>query len=78
MKAVMDAVGRIVVPKPLREALGLGPGSTVEISRYGEGLQLIPGGRTAELIEQDGVLVARGTGTLDDTTLFDLIDVGRR
>ncbi|TBM40051.1 AbrB/MazE/SpoVT family DNA-binding domain-containing protein, partial [Mycolicibacterium smegmatis] len=33
MKAVVDAAGRIVVPKPLREALGLQPGSTVEISR---------------------------------------------
>ncbi len=28
MKAVVDAAGRIVVPKPLREALGLQPGST--------------------------------------------------
>lgn len=42
MKAVIDAVGRVVVPKQLRDALGLQPGSEVEISRYGAGLQLIP------------------------------------
>jgi len=47
MKAVVDSLGRIVVPKPLRDALGLHPGSTVEISHYGAGLQLLPVGRTA-------------------------------
>ena len=50
MKATIDSVGRIVVPKPLRDALGLSPGTTVDISRYGAGLQLIPTGRTAHLV----------------------------
>jgi len=36
MKATIDAAGRIVVPKPLREALGLKPGQPLEI-RAGEG-----------------------------------------
>lgn len=31
MKAVIDAAGRIVVPKPLRLALGLRPGQALEI-----------------------------------------------
>ena len=74
----MDAVGRIVVPKALRDALGLTTGSTVDISQYGAGLQLVPAGRTARLIEEDGVLVVAGETVIDDTTVFDLIDLGRR
>lgn len=78
MKAVIDSVGRVVVPKPLREALGLLPGSAVDISRYGAGLQLIPTGRTARLIEEGGVLVATSGTTIDDEVVFGLIDAGRR
>jgi AbrB family looped-hinge helix DNA binding protein len=78
MKAMIDSVGRIVVPKPLREALGLLPGSTVEISRYGAGLQLVPTGRTARLVEEDGVLVATGETPVDDDVVFGLLDAGRR
>jgi AbrB family looped-hinge helix DNA binding protein len=36
MRATIDAAGRIVVPKPLREALGLRPGQPLEI-RVGDG-----------------------------------------
>lgn len=36
MKATIDAAGRIVVPKPLRQALGLHPGQLLEI-RAGDG-----------------------------------------
>lgn len=78
MKAVVDSAGRIVVPKPLRDALGLDSGSEVEISRYGAGLQLISAGRTAQLDEENGVLVATGETAIDDDTVFALIDAGRR
>lgn len=78
MEATVDAVGRIMVPKALRDALGLRAGSIVDISRYGSGLQLIPAGRTARLVEEAGVLVAAGTTQIDDDVVFDLIDAGRR
>lgn len=78
MKASIDSVGRIVVPKPLRDALGLTPGSTVDISRYGAGLQLVPSGRTARLVEEGGVLVATGDIEIDDEDVLGLIDAGRR
>lgn len=78
MKSTVDAVGRIVVPKALRDALGLTPGSTVDISRYGSGLQLVPTGRVARLVEESGVLVATGETSIDDDDVFALIDAGRR
>ncbi len=78
MQASMDSAGRIVVPKPLREALGLTAGSTVDISRYGAGLQLVPTGRTARLVTEDGVMVATGETTIDDDAVFALIDSARR
>jgi len=78
MKTSIDSVGRIVVPKALRDALGLTAGSTVDISRYGAGLQLIPTGRTARLVEESGVLVATGETAVDDDVVFGLLDSGRR
>jgi AbrB family looped-hinge helix DNA binding protein len=36
MKAVIDSAGRIIVPKALRDALGLKPGQPLEI-RAGDG-----------------------------------------
>lgn len=78
MKTTVDAVGRVVVPKPLRDALGLLPGSTLDISRYGAGLQLVPTGRTARLVDEAGVLVTTGETVIDDDVVFGLVDSGRR
>lgn len=78
METTIDSVGRIVVPKSLRDALGLTAGSRVDISRYGAGLQLVPSGRTARLVEEDGALVVAGDTPTDDETVFGLIDAGRR
>lgn len=78
MRTTVDSVGRIVLPKPLRDALGLQAGSTVDITRYGAGLQLVPAGRTARLVDEAGALVATGDTTIDDDVVFGLIDTGRR
>ena len=79
MEAVIDAGGRVVLPKQLREALGLAPGSTVDISAYGDGLRIVPGGRTARLErDADGRLVARADTGVTDETMFALIDAVRR
>ncbi|MGN6205485.1 AbrB/MazE/SpoVT family DNA-binding domain-containing protein [Humibacter sp.] len=79
MKATIDSAGRILLPKSLRDALGLTPGSTVDISSYGSGVQVTPGGRTARL-ERDagGRLIAVSDTVVTDDDMFALIDAGRR
>jgi AbrB family looped-hinge helix DNA binding protein len=74
----MDSVGRIVVPKALRDALGLTAGSKVEISRYGAGLRSFPAARTARLVDEAGVLVATGDTEIDDDEVIGVIEAGRR
>jgi AbrB family looped-hinge helix DNA binding protein len=78
VKTSIDSMGRIVVPKPLRDALGLTPGSTLDVSRYGAGLQLIPNARAARLVDEGGVTVVTGDTTIDDDDVFALIDGARR
>jgi AbrB family looped-hinge helix DNA binding protein len=78
MEATIDQAGRVLLPKPLRDALGLLPGTKVDVSRYGAGVQIIPAGRTARLVEEDGALVATGETQIDDDVVFNLIDAGRR
>ena len=77
MEAIIDQAGRVVLPKPLRDALGLLPGTKVDITPYGAGAQILPAGRTARLVEEDGVLVSAGETPVDDDILFGLIDAGR-
>ncbi len=79
MDAVIDSVGRVVLPKQLRDALGLMPGTKVDISRYGSGVQITPGGRTARLErEADGRLVSHGDTVVTDEMMYALMDSGRR
>lgn len=79
VKTTIDSLGRIVVPKALRDALGLTPGSTVDLTRYGgAGLQLLPAGRTARLVEIDGALVADSETPVTDDDVFGILDAGRR
>lgn len=78
MEATIDSVGRIVVPKQFRDSLGLIPGSTVDITAYGAGLHVVPSGRTARLVDVDGVLAAESITPVTDDTVFGLLDSGRR
>lgn len=78
METTIDSVGRIVVPKALRDALGMTPGTVVDVSLYGAGLQLVAAGRTAVLREVDGYLVADARTVVTDADVFALLDAGRR
>ncbi len=79
MEATIDSGGRLLIPKALRDSLGLAPGSTVDVSAYGAGVQITPGGRTARLhYDEHGHLVAVSDTAVTDDILFALIDAGRR
>ncbi|MDQ4117266.1 MAG: AbrB/MazE/SpoVT family DNA-binding domain-containing protein [Actinomycetota bacterium] len=42
MRVTVDRIGRIVIPEQLRMALGIGPGTELEIVPDGAGLRLEP------------------------------------
>lgn len=67
-----------MVPKAIRDALGLVPGTRVDISLYGMGIQILPGSRTARLVEVDGALVADADTVVTDDDVLGLLDAGRR
>jgi AbrB family looped-hinge helix DNA binding protein len=78
MRTTIDSAGRLVVPKVLRDRLGLTPGSTVDVSPYGAGLHMIAVGRTARLRTVRGAVVAESDTVIDDEDVFALIDADRR
>jgi AbrB family looped-hinge helix DNA binding protein len=78
MRTTIDAAGRLVVPKALRDLLGLEPGTTVDLSQYGAGLQLIPVSRTARIRTVRGDVVATSETVITDDDVFGLIDADRQ
>jgi hypothetical protein len=75
MKATIDSAGRLLLPKALRDALGMAP----DVSTYGSGVQITPGGRTATVERSEaGHLVATSQTVVTDDMMFGLIDAGRR
>lgn len=60
MKATIDKAGRLVIPKPLRDRLGLVPGE-VEVAADGNALRVEPLA-SEDLQEEDGRLVIAAAG----------------
>jgi AbrB family looped-hinge helix DNA binding protein len=78
MGVTIDKAGRIVVPKPVRDALGLNAGDELDITTDGSGIRLTPRGRTARLVMRDGLIVATSDTVITDDDLDRLIDAFRR
>jgi len=77
MKATIDKAGRLVIPKGLRDSLGLRPG-VVEVRAEGTGIRVdVPA--DAALHERDGRLVVPAAGaTIDDDIVRRLRDAGQK
>jgi AbrB family looped-hinge helix DNA binding protein len=79
MLTTVDAAGRIMLPKALRETLAIKPGMKVDVTAYGAGLALIPQSRSARLVHDDhGHLVAQSATVVTDEDMYALIDAGRK
>jgi AbrB family looped-hinge helix DNA binding protein len=71
MRTTIDRAGRVVIPKALRDQLGLMPGD-VEVTSDGAALRIEPIAG-ADLAEIDGRLVIPAGGTtVDDETVSTL------
>lgn len=77
MKATIDKAGRLVIPKSLRDRLGLRPGE-VEVTADGTGIRVEPIALET-LEEREGRLVIPAEGVaIDDELVRSLRDADRR
>jgi AbrB family looped-hinge helix DNA binding protein len=77
MRTTIDKAGRVVIPKQLRDQVGLRPGE-VEITADGTGLRL-EAPADESLDERDGRLVIPSAGAaIDDDLVRSLRDAGQR
>lgn len=61
MRTTVDRFGRVVVPKSMRERIGLRAGTAVEIEESEGHITLWPIEEASPLVLKDGVLVFTGT-----------------
>ncbi|WP_261567869.1 AbrB/MazE/SpoVT family DNA-binding domain-containing protein [Frankia gtarii] len=57
MRTAIDAAGRVVIPKALRDALGLRAGQPLEIAERDGRLEIVPASTPMTLVDEgDGVV----------------------
>jgi len=77
MRATIDKAARLVIPKSVRDQLGLRPGE-VEVVADGRGVRVEPLA-VESLEERDGRLLIPPSGVaVDDDTVRSLRDAGQR
>jgi len=77
MRTTIDKAGRLVIPRSLRDRIGLGGGGEVELELDGAAVRIAPVAGS-ELREADGMLVIPAVGTpIDGMLVRELIDADR-
>lgn len=81
MISAIDAAGRVVIPKEIRERLGLTGGRSLEIRERDGVIEIEPRSATMSLVRRSGVLVAVTEGDvppLTDDVVRETIERTRR
>ena len=60
MTVTIDSAGRIVVPKSVRDKLGLAAGTEMELEEQDGMMTLVPANRTSPLVKKNGRWVFTG------------------
>lgn len=71
METTLDRFGRIVIPKSVREDLGLKPGAVLQIEQDGEKILLEPLHPKPHVVDKKGVLVFSGLAIGDIAAAID-------
>ena len=75
MLATIDAGGRVVVPKDVRERLGLRPGMQVQLTEVDGALEITPMVTPMSVVERSGVIVLESERTMPTLTADQVRDV---
>ncbi len=80
MRTTIDAGGRVVIPKAIRDRVGLRPGAEVEVAEADGRVEISPAVRSVEVVEVGGRLVARSDDLppLTDEDVRETIERTRR
>lgn len=77
MRATIDKAGRLVIPKLLRDRLGLGPGA-VELSADGAALRVEPVAGEGLEVEGGRLVIPASGATIDDADVRAVRDADQR
>jgi AbrB family looped-hinge helix DNA binding protein len=58
MKTTIDSAGRIVIPRDIRNATGLGPGTVVEVAAHDGVVSIQPAAVAVKIVKKGGLHVA--------------------
>lgn len=67
METTLDRFGRIVIPKDVRDDMGLEAGAVLQIEKKGEQIVLQPAQGEPRIMEKKGILVFTGDAAGDVT-----------